>query len=71
MSFGLMPASTSTEVAVDPLKRAVLYVLVSTSRQAARNGEAEGYSIPAQRSAERAKDRLPRIADFMGQNAHA
>src|SRR5680860_148395 len=32
-------------------KRAVLYLRVSTSRQATRNGEAEGYSIPAQRSA--------------------
>lgn len=32
-------------------KRAVCYLRVSTSRQATKNGEAEGYSIPAQRSA--------------------
>ncbi len=32
-------------------KRAILYLRVSTSRQATKNGEAEGYSIPAQRSA--------------------
>ena len=32
-------------------KRAVIYLRVSTSRQATKNGEAEGYSIPAQRSA--------------------
>ena len=51
MSIQLMPAAASTEVAADPLKRAVLYLRVSTSRQATRNGEAEGYSIPAQRSA--------------------
>jgi len=38
------PATTS-------LKRAVLYTRVSTSRQASKNGEAEGYSIPAQRTA--------------------
>jgi site-specific DNA recombinase len=31
--------------------RAVLYLRVSTSRQAHKNGEAEGYSIPAQREA--------------------
>lgn len=31
--------------------RAVLYLRVSTSRQAHKNGEAEGYSIPAQRDA--------------------
>jgi site-specific DNA recombinase len=51
MSIGLMPASASTEVAAELPKRAVLYLRVSTSRQATRNGEAEGYSIPAQRSA--------------------
>jgi site-specific DNA recombinase len=38
-------------VEVTPLKRAVIYLRVSTSRQATKNGEAEGYSIPAQRSA--------------------
>lgn len=31
--------------------RAVLYLRVSTSRQATRDGQTEGYSIPAQRSA--------------------
>ncbi len=51
MSIELVPASTSTEVAAELPKRAVLYLRVSTSRQATRNGEAEGYSIPAQRSA--------------------
>jgi site-specific DNA recombinase len=32
-----------------PTKRAVLYLRVSTARQAGTNGEAEGYSIPKQR----------------------
>tara|TARA_Y100001949_G_scaffold165769_1_gene161823 strand:- start:299 stop:2200 length:1902 start_codon:yes stop_codon:yes gene_type:complete len=32
-----------------PLKRAFLYLRVSTPRQARKNGEAEGYSIPQQR----------------------
>src|SRR5438309_710160 len=36
-------------------KRAVLYLRVSTKDQAGRNGEAEGYSIPAQRLACRQK----------------
>lgn len=31
--------------------RAVLYLRVSTTRQARSGGEAEGYSIPAQREA--------------------
>jgi DNA invertase Pin-like site-specific DNA recombinase len=35
--------------------RAVLYLRVSTKEQAEKNGEAEGYSIPAQRSACRRK----------------
>ena len=34
-----------------PLKRAIVYLRVSTARQANKNGEAEGYSIPAQRAA--------------------
>jgi site-specific DNA recombinase len=42
------PAASTEET---PLKRAVVYLRVSTSRQATKNGEAEGYSIPAQRSA--------------------
>lgn len=32
-------------------KRALLYLRVSTSGQATKGGEAEGYSIPAQRDA--------------------
>ncbi len=51
MPIELIPASTSVEVVTEPAKRAVLYLRVSTSRQATRNGEAEGYSIPAQREA--------------------
>ncbi len=35
--------------------RAVVYLRVSTSRQARSGGEAEGYSIPAQREACRRK----------------
>ena len=38
-----------------PAKHAVLYLRVSTKDQASRNGEAEGYSIPAQRLACRQK----------------
>lgn len=47
------PATTEASVApeVVPLKRAILCLRVSTSKQATRNGEAEGYPIPAQRSA--------------------
>ena len=41
--------------ATEPLKRAVLYLRVSTERQARSGGEAEGYSIPAQREAGRRK----------------
>ncbi len=51
MSIELIPSSASTEVAADQPKHAVIYLRVSTSRQATRNGEAEGYSIPAQRDA--------------------
>ena len=51
MFIELIPTSASTEVVAEPLKRAIIYLRVSTSRQATRNGEAEGYSIPAQRSA--------------------
>jgi site-specific DNA recombinase len=36
-------------------KRAILYLRVSTARQASQGGEAEGYSIPAQRDACRRK----------------
>jgi site-specific DNA recombinase len=42
---------TEPEFATAPLKRAVMYLRVSTARQANKNGEAEGYSIPAQRAA--------------------
>ena len=51
MSIELIPASTSPEVSADLPKRAVLYLRVSASLQATRNCEAEGNSIPAQRSA--------------------
>ena len=51
MSIELLTAAAPSEITAAPLKRAVLYLRVSTSRQATRNGEAEGYSIPAQRSA--------------------
>jgi site-specific DNA recombinase len=44
-------AATLTPAETTPLKRAIVYLRVSTSRQATKNGEAEGYSIPAQRSA--------------------
>ena len=39
MSIELVPTSASTEVAAEQLKRAVIYLRVSTSRQATRNGE--------------------------------
>lgn len=42
---------TAEVPAITSLKRAVLYTRVSTSRQASKNGESEGYSIPAQRTA--------------------
>ena len=35
----------------EPLPLAVIYLRVSTKDQAARGGEAEGFSIPAQRDA--------------------
>jgi site-specific DNA recombinase len=47
----LETAPPAAVVEVAALKRAVIYLRVSTSRQATKNGEAEGYSIPAQRSA--------------------
>jgi site-specific DNA recombinase len=43
--------AASSEAISSLSKRAVVYLRVSTSRQATKNGEAEGYSIPAQRSA--------------------
>ena len=55
MSIELSPAVTPTEVEAAAPNRAVLYLRVSTSRQASKNGEAEGYSIPAQRSARERK----------------
>ncbi len=45
LSFG--PVSDSSNRS----KRAIIYLRVSTARQASKDGEAEGYSIPAQRSA--------------------
>jgi site-specific DNA recombinase len=38
------------EIQAPALKRAAVYLRVSTARQANKNGEAEGYSIPAQRA---------------------
>ncbi|MFI1955926.1 recombinase family protein, partial [Streptomyces xinghaiensis] len=40
---------------VDPVKTAVAYLRVSTKEQAQKGGQAEGYSIPAQREALRRK----------------
>ncbi|GAB3990722.1 hypothetical protein GCM10028771_07970 [Nocardioides marmoraquaticus] len=45
----LTPLPTSGQV------KALIYLRVSTARQATKNGEAEGYSIPAQREACRRK----------------
>src|SRR5450759_4797656 len=51
-STGTLLASPECDEATPALsKKAVCYLRVSTSRQATKNGEAEGYSIPAQRSA--------------------
>src|SRR5881628_3284947 len=38
-----------------PLTRAVIYIRVSTKQQAMRDGNPEGYSLPTQRDACRAK----------------
>ena len=51
MSGDAMPTSSDTE---DPT-RAIIYLRVSTKEQAETGGEAEGYSIPAQRDACRRK----------------
>jgi site-specific DNA recombinase len=45
-----MSVSQTTELSVLP-KRAVTYLRVSTAKQARRDGEEEGYSLPAQREA--------------------
>ena len=45
MFIELIPTSASTEVAADQPKRAVIYLRVSTSRQATRNGEAAGQFV--------------------------
>lgn len=50
----LLPSPAVSEIGVQvpdtlALKRAVLYLRVSTPRQTRKNGEAEGYSIPQQR----------------------
>lgn len=45
----------ATQTTSTTASRAVIYLRVSTSRQAHKNGEAEGYSIPAQREACRRK----------------
>ena len=44
-----MTQSSSVELAIKPM--AVIYLRVSTKDQAGRGGEAEGFSIPAQRDA--------------------
>ncbi len=46
----LPPMSSATLTSTAPVK-ALIYLRVSTARQATKNGEAEGYSIPAQREA--------------------
>ncbi|GAB7143508.1 recombinase family protein [Mycobacterium riyadhense] len=47
MSLGSETAANGTDAA----KTAIIYLRVSTARQANKDGEAEGYSIPAQRAA--------------------
>lgn len=49
------PADESPPMAEPRDLRAILYLRVSTERQARSGGEAEGYSIPAQREAARRK----------------
>ncbi|MUM34653.1 recombinase family protein, partial [Mycobacterium sp. CBMA361] len=43
--------SVGSDNGSDATKTAIIYLRVSTARQATKDGEAEGYSIPAQRSA--------------------
>ncbi|MBZ6371411.1 MAG: recombinase family protein [Microbacterium hominis] len=50
-----LETEAATQSTTDEVSRAVIYLRVSTSRQAHKNGEAEGYSIPAQREACRRK----------------
>jgi site-specific DNA recombinase len=47
------PSGTSTEAVTAPndLKRAAIYIRVSTKQQAVRDGNPEGYSLPTQRAA--------------------
>jgi site-specific DNA recombinase len=47
----LSVGSDSTADVGSPAKTAIIYLRVSTARQATKDGEAEGYSIPAQRTA--------------------
>lgn len=58
----LLPSPAASQIGLTvpdalPLKRAFLYLRVSTPRQARKNGEAEGYSIPQQREYCRQKAR--------------
>jgi site-specific DNA recombinase len=46
MTLSVVPTESSA-----PTKRAVIYLRVSTKEQAQRDGDPEGYSIPAQRAA--------------------
>ena len=48
-AIGLPSADDIVKVQEARLKRAVIYLRVSTPRQARKNGEPEGYSLPAQR----------------------
>jgi site-specific DNA recombinase len=48
---GVTDGSSRSNEGTSPAARAVLYLRVSTKEQAQRGGEAEGYSIPAQRQA--------------------
>jgi site-specific DNA recombinase len=49
------PAIAGAVAVSDDVKRAVIYLRVSTAQQAKRDGDPEGYSIPAQREACRRK----------------
>src|SRR5256885_9178421 len=51
MNSELAPTSTAAAEATELRKRAVLYLRVSTKRQAEKDDDPEGYSVPAQRDA--------------------
>lgn len=56
----IMTKDDTNETNSQALKRAVVYLRVSTARQAHKDGEEEGYSLPAQREA------CQRKADSLG-----